>query len=260
MNEVKVFNNEQFGQIRTIVGNGEPWFVAADVCRALGIANPSDALRRLDDDEKALVSIEGLSRGNDSGNIVNEPGLYSLVLGSRKPEAKAFKRWITHDVIPTIRKTGGYVNNEELFVESYFSNSDERTKAFIKAQLAEARIAKEKIAQLEPKARYCDMVLQCPDAVPITTIAKDYGWSAQKMNKWLAEQGIQYKLGKTWYVYQKFADKGCTQSKTTLIGSDNAHAVVHTCWTQEGRLFIYEMMKKDGILPLIEQRKLALQV
>lgn len=105
MNDLQIFRNETFGEIRTLEINGEPWFVAADVCRALEISNPTDALKRLDDDEKARFNL-GLSGG--ATNCVNEPGLYGLVLGSRKPEAKAFKRWIKHDVLPSIRKTGGY--------------------------------------------------------------------------------------------------------------------------------------------------------
>ena len=107
MNELQIFQSPEFGEVRTTVIDGEPWFVAADVCHALDIGNPSDALNRLDDDERTLVSIEGASNGKPV-NGVNEPGLYSLVLGSRKPEAKAFKRWITHEVIPAIRKTGSY--------------------------------------------------------------------------------------------------------------------------------------------------------
>lgn len=102
--------------------------MAADVCRALGIGNSSDAVKRLDDDEHALVSIEGLSRGNDKANIINEPGLYGLVLASRKPEAKAFKRWITHEVIPEIRKTGGYIAGQET-MGSIIPTSSLRAKA-----------------------------------------------------------------------------------------------------------------------------------
>ena len=111
MNEIAVFENEQFGTIRTVSVDGEPWFIAADVCRALEIGNPSMALSRLDEDEKSTLSLtEGTSPngGNPNVNVVNESGLYSLVLGSRKPEAKQFKRWITHEVIPAIRKTGAY--------------------------------------------------------------------------------------------------------------------------------------------------------
>ena len=112
MKELQIFDNPQFGEIRVIEQDGEPWFVAADVCRALEIGNPSDALRRLDDDEKMTLDLtdshSGKRGGAQSISVVNEPGLYSLVLGSRKPKAKAFKRWITHEVIPSIRKTGSY--------------------------------------------------------------------------------------------------------------------------------------------------------
>lgn len=104
--QVIPFSFESF-QIRVVMVNGEPWWVAADVCAVLEIGNSSDAIRRLDDDERTLVSIEGASNGLPV-NVVNEPGLYSLILGSRKPEAKKFKRWVTHDVLPTIRQTGGY--------------------------------------------------------------------------------------------------------------------------------------------------------
>lgn len=104
---LRVFNNEEFGTIRTVMIDDEPWFVAADVCKALDIGNPSDAIRRLDADEVTLVSIEGASNGKPV-NAVNEPGLYGMILGSRKPEAKAFKRWIKHDILPTLRKTGTY--------------------------------------------------------------------------------------------------------------------------------------------------------
>lgn len=108
MNEIRTFVNEKFGSVRVLEENNEPWFVAADVCRALGVGNPSQALTRLDEDEKltTLISNEGAATGMSSLSFVSEPGLYSLILGSRKPEAKLFKRWITHDVIPTIRKTG----------------------------------------------------------------------------------------------------------------------------------------------------------
>lgn len=107
MNELMIFDNSQFGTIRAIEKDGEPWFVAADVCRALEIENSRQALTRLDDDEKGVISTD-TPGGRQEMNAINEPGLYILVLGSRKPEAKAFKRWITHEVIPSIRKTGSY--------------------------------------------------------------------------------------------------------------------------------------------------------
>lgn len=124
---VTVFRDDAFGEVRIAMKDGDPWFVAADVCKALDVQNPTDAIKKLDDDEKARLNL-GLSGGNT--NCINEPGLYSLALGSRKPKAKAFKRWITHEVIPTIRKTGGFVQDdrEEEFIRKYFPSFTEDTK------------------------------------------------------------------------------------------------------------------------------------
>ena len=116
MNELQIFQNADFGEVRTVTRDGEPWFVAADVCRALEIGNPSQAISRLDEDEKftTLISNESAATGKSNLSFINEAGLYTLVLGSRKPEAKAFKRWITHEVIPSIRKHGAYMTPEAL--------------------------------------------------------------------------------------------------------------------------------------------------
>ena len=115
-NAMQIFSNETFGSIRTIMRDGEPWFVAADVCKALEINNNRDAISRLDDDEKGVV-LTDTPGGKQNTTIINEPGLYTLVLGSRKPEAKAFKRWITHDVIPSLRKNGAYIMGQESLSE-----------------------------------------------------------------------------------------------------------------------------------------------
>ena len=114
MNELQVFNNPAFGDIRAMTIDGEPWFVAADVCKALEISNPTKATSRLDEDERNTLTLSEGNRGNPNVTVVNEPGLYGLVLGSRKPEAKAFKRWIKHEVLPSIRKHGAYMTPETL--------------------------------------------------------------------------------------------------------------------------------------------------
>lgn len=129
-NELQVFNSSEFGNVRVVQVDGEPWFVAADVCRALEISNSRDAVARLDDDEKGVGSTDTLG-GKQGMQIINEPGLYTLVLGSRKPEAKAFKRWVTHEVLPAIRKTGSYKTPKQ---------SSDRDKAMLKN--AQARSAK----------------------------------------------------------------------------------------------------------------------
>lgn len=269
-NRMQVFNNDQFGSVRTVVKDGEPWFVAADVCKALEIGNPTDVMRRLDDDERTLVSIEGASNTLPV-NVINEPGLYAVVLGSRKPEAKAFKRWITHEVIPTIRKTGGYVANDDLFVETYFGDADESMKSAFRATLERVRrlneekkalnetvaVQSQQIAEMSPKVTYYDVILNSPDAITMSVIAKDYGKSAKWLNKKLNELGVQFKQGDIWLLYAEHADKGYTKTETyTYVdSSDIKHSRVHTKWTQKGRFFLYDLLKSNGVLPLCEQEE-----
>ena len=116
-------------------------------------------------------------------------------------------------------------------------------------------IKNQQIAEMSPKASYFDIVLQCPDVVPISVIAKDYGWSANRMNRYLADKGVQYKQGNIWLLYQRYADRGYTNTKTfaTPAADGTMHNHVHTYWTQAGRLFIYELLRADGIVPCIEQ-------
>lgn len=254
MNTIQIYRYVDF-DVRTVNKNGEPWFVAADVCRVLELGNPTMALDRLDEDEKALISIEGLSRGNDNGNIINEPGLYTLILGSRKPQAKAFKRWITHDVIPSIRKHGLYATDELLADPDILIAALQELKAEREhAKLLEltAAIQEQQIAEMQPKASYYDLILQNKNTVSVTQIAKDYGMSGRALNKLLHELGIQYKLRNTWLLYQDYANRGYTQSRTHTIDADRS--VMHTYWTQKGRLFLYDLLKSDrGILPMIER-------
>ena len=197
MNDVKIFESPEFGQVRTTVIDGEPWFVAADVCRALDLGNPTRALDRLDNDERTLISIKGASNGKPV-NGVNEPGLYSLVLGSRKPEAKAFKRWITHEVIPAIRKTGCYHVPQ--------SPAEQMAQGILAAQklLAErdATIAKqnERIAVLTPKGIFADAVTASKTSILVGGLAKlikqqgiDIG--QKRLFVWMRENGFLIKSG-----------------------------------------------------------------
>ena len=241
-------------QVRTDYKDEAVWFVAADVCRVLDIINPSMLMGPVDDDEKGLSSIETLG-GNQQMVVVNEAGLYSLILTSRKPQAKEFKRWVTHDVLPSIRKHGLYavdevLENPDLLISALMNLKKEREEK--KRLELENAVKAQQIAEMQPKVSYYDIVLACSDLVTITQIAKDFGLSAKKLNKILKEKRIQFKQGKTWFLYQKYAEQGYTQSKTYLYNKDN-HTAMHTLWTQKGRLFIYELLKADGILPVMER-------
>lgn len=181
MNDLQVFQNERFGEVRTVIREGQPWFVAADVCRVLEL-DPT-ATRRLDEDEKAALrltqtSSNGVTQERDV-TIVNESGLYVLVLGSRKPEAREFRRWITHEVIPSIRQTGGYVGNDDLFLQTYLPYADESTKAMFRATLAtindqNRKIAEQsrKIEQDAPKVLFASSVEASSTGILIGALAK----------------------------------------------------------------------------------------
>mgnify|MGYP004468493819 CR=1 FL=1 len=175
MNQLKVFANPTFGSIRTLSIDGEPWFVASDVCKALGIANNRDAVARLDEDEKGVALTDTLG-GVQNLTTVNEPGLYALVLSSRKPEAKAFKRWITHEVIPSIRKHGGYVAGQE-----HMSDEELMAKALLMAQKTiadrDARISalQVEVAVAQPKVDYFNELVDRNLLTGIRETAKELG-------------------------------------------------------------------------------------
>lgn len=171
MNELRVFENSEFGRVRTIDQNGEPWFVAADVCRALDVGNSRQALTRLDEDEKGVISND-TPGGNQEMSIVNEPGLYSLVLGSRKPEAKAFKRWITHEVIPAIRKHGAYATPE--MVEKMLGDPDVmiRTLTALKEERQKVEKLAAKVEEDKPKVLFADSVSASKQCILVGELAK----------------------------------------------------------------------------------------
>lgn len=252
--------NYESSEVRTIQKNGEPWWVLADVCKVLDLSNPSKVADRLEPDEKANFEL-GLRGG--ATNCINESGLYAVILRSDKPKAKPFRRWVTNEVLPSIRKHGAYMTDQTL--ERALTSPDFLIELAtqLKAEQAQRKqlettvaVQNQQIAELQPKASYYDVVLNCKDLISIGKIAKDYGWSAQKLNEYLHKHGVQYKQGKTWLLYQKYAGMGYTSTKThTYHGDDGMEhaAEPHTYWTQKGRLFIYDLLKSDGIYPLIER-------
>jgi len=257
MNELTVFNYEG-RDVRTVQRDGEPWWVLRDVCDVLELSNARMIADRLDEDDVSLAYITDNMGRQQQTNIVNESGLYDVILRSDKPEAKKFKRWVTHEVLPSIRKHGLYAVDEVLADPDLLIHALQEIKAerLRNAALTEmVSIQNQQITEMRPKAGYFDVILACKDAVAITTIAKDYGKSGQWMNDYLHTLGIQFKQGNIWLLYQKHAENGYTCTRThPYIGSDGEqHSKVHTYWTQKGRLFIYETLKTHGYLPLIEQ-------
>ena len=244
MNDLQIFKNDTFGQVRILEKDNELWFVAKDVCDCLEIKNTTDALKRLDNDERSRFN---LGRQGET-NIVNEYGLYNLVLSSRKPEAKEFKRWITHDVIPQIRKTGAYsMNIPKSLPEALRAYANEvelhnATKAIVAQQ-------EQQIAEFKPVKDYVDKILSSKSCLTITQIAADYGMSAQELNKILHEAGLQRKVGDQWILYKQHMSKGFTKSETfTFCRSDGRlDSKITTKWTQKGRLEIHNILSNLDI-------------
>ena len=260
-NEMKVFENEQFGQVRVLFENDEPKFVAKDAAIILGYKEPAKAVREHVDEEDRGVSKMDTPGGIQNVVVINESGLYSLILSSKLPSAKAFKRWVTHEVLPSIRKHGVYATDEVL--ERFMSDprsiakiftelADERDKN--KALQATVETQAKKIEADKPKVRYYDIILQCEELLTPTQIAKDYGMSAIKFNRLLNEQHIQFRQGKKWILYQKYADLGWGQNQTSEYYTDwgfNCDTALR--YTQVGRRGIYDKLKASGILPICER-------
>lgn len=253
-NELTIFKNSEFGEIRTIIDDkNDVWFCLKDVCDVLGLSNPSQVLEKLDVEERAKFNI---GRQGEA-NFTNESGLYTVILRSDKPNAKPFRKWVTSDILPSIRKTGMYLTdnvfdmmmrNPEKIGEMLIEYG--RTRKENEQLKLDNKIKEQQIIELQPKAEYTDIILQCKDLVSMTVIAKDYGKSAVFMNDLLHKLGVQYKESGVWFLYQKYAECGYTRTKTFAVGDNNAKT--HTYWTQKGRLFIYNLLKENGYLPVME--------
>lgn len=242
-------------QVHTITIDNEPYFVGNDVSTILGYSNYRNAVaNHVDEDDKLRTQIEYAGQDRNM-TVINESGLYSLILSSKLPQAKEFKHWVTSEVLPAIRKHGAYMTPAK--IEEVLTDPD--TIIQLATQLKQERegrlIAEQKVNELTPKATYYDKVLSDKSLVTITQIAKDYGMSGRAMNRKLHELKVIYKQGQTWLLYAKYQKTGWTHSETVMVPKKDGteKAVLNTKWTQKGRLGMYELLKSNGIIPLIEQ-------
>lgn len=231
MNDIQIFKNEQFGQVRVITKDNEPWFVGKDVSEILGYLEPNKAItRHTDEDDRIKHPItDNLKRVQETW-VINESGLYSLILGSKLPSAKKFKKWVTSDVLPSIRKHGMYatdelINNPDLLIA------------------AATKIKEERAARLEAE-KLRDKLIHQNKLYTTSEIAKELGLkSATKLNGLLAEKKIQYKQNKTWLLYSKYADCGYVSIKQDIL--DSGHIIYDRKWTGKGRDFILNLFKEE---------------
>ncbi|HDE4059415.1 TPA: phage antirepressor KilAC domain-containing protein [Staphylococcus aureus] len=251
MQELQTFNFEEL-PVRTLDVDGEPYFIGKDVADILGYANGRDALsKHVDEDDKKVLTSRNTTLENLPNRgltAVNESGLYSLIFSSKLESAKRFKRWVTSDVLPAIRKHGIYATDN--VIEQTLKDPD-----YIITVLTEYKKEKEQnlllqqeIGELKPKADYVDEILKSTGTLATTQIAADYGISAQKLNKLLHEARLQRKVNKQWVLYSEHMGKSYTESDTIpIVRSDGREdTVLQTRWTQKGRLKIHEIMTEFG--------------
>lgn len=241
----QIFKNEEFGQIRTCEVNGETYFVGKDVASALGYTNTMKAIRDHVDDEDKLGERIVLSGQNRQATVINESGLYSLILSSKLESARRFKRWVTSEVLPAIRRNGR------------FELEQHNKQLANQARLLENRNAllEEISAQQKPLTDYARHILSSTQTVTVTQVAQDYAMTAKQLNDLLNKLRIQHKVSGQWVLYTPYLYRGYVQSFSSYFISPEGEVVVklHTRWTQNGRLFLYEELKKAGYLPVMEQ-------
>ena len=260
-NQVTIFNNPQFGEIRTAGTADNPLFCLADVCNALGLS-AKGVNQRLNKEVISNYPLE-TAGGIQQALFVNEDGLYDVILDSRKPEAKMFRKWVTSDVLPTIRKTGGYITTTTemsdaeilakavLVAQTTIANRETRIKQ-LESENAEQKTL---IQQMQKGNDYLNVILQSKGTLATTQIAADYGMSAVKFNKKLNEMRIQHKVNGQWILYSNLMGKGYVHSRTISFTHSDGRHDTRLCseWTQRGRMFLYDALKEIGILPLIER-------
>lgn len=254
--QIKIFNNSQFGEIRTATNEqGEPLFCLVDICRVLGLQT-NKVKNRLD--PKGWCTIPSPTKGGIQNVLfVNEDGLYDVILDSRKPEAKSFRKWVTSEVLPSIRKTGGYIATKEddtpetIMARALLVAKDtlDRQAEQIKDQRKQYEILSGQLASVidvmtsvGPKVAYAEAVLQSPSTYTITQVAKELGMSAIALNKVLYSLGIQFKQSGQWVLYSKFQDKGLTATRTFPIYNEKHELTgtrIETVWTEKGRRAIH---------------------
>jgi len=258
-NAIQIFENREFGQLGILTIDGKQFFPAVECAATLGYKNPNDAVtRHCPHSVKHAVGVQTGVKADGTPAFqtvdkafIPEGDLYRLIIRSKLPNAIKFERWVFDEVLPSIRKHGAYINED---VIRRMQEDSEYNAELLRNLAAEQRrntALSNKVALLSPKAHYHDVILLCPDTMPITLIAKDYGMTATAFNKLRHTMKIQHKIGGVWVLYKDHQSFGYTVTHT--YSKNGVTAWIHTRWTQRGRLFLYEQLKARGILPVIER-------
>lgn len=269
--EIKAYNHPLFGNVRMFVENGKPWFCATDIATSLGYSNPRDAIATHCKPASVVIRDVGVQTGLKkdgtpaiqmrSIKFISEGNIYRLTAKSELPKAEEFESWIFDDLVPTVINTGNYsLQVPQSFSEALILAAQQQMQ--IEEQQKELVLKDEVIAdkdaqiiELEKESEYTRVILQSKSTVLVTQIAQDYGMTARKFNALLRDLGIQHKVRNQWILYSKYINKGYVHSATHNFThrDGNPDVSLNTEWTQKGRLFLYEELRKNDILPLIEQ-------
>lgn len=257
----ELFAHPKFGQISTArMEDGTILFKANDVANALGYASPKVTVCQLCKGVKVLLTSS--AGGSQSTKYIKEPDVYRLIMRSKLPDAEVFQDWVFEEVLPCIRKNGAYMTDD---VQARAIDDPDflmKLAKALKEQKQEIREQKKiiteqsaEIEQLSSRASYVEQVLACPNLICMTQIAQDYGMSARKFNLILEKLRIQYKVNGQWILFAEYKDSGYVQSATSV--DENGRGHMWTYWTQNGRLFLYEILKRQNILPTMEKTMVA---
>lgn len=260
MNQIEIFKNPEFGEIRTVEVDGKPYFVGSDIAKALGYAIPSKAVNT---HCKGVSKMEVPSNGGKQETlIIPEGDVYRLISHSKLQSAEKFESWVFDEVLPTIRKHGMYATNElldnpDLLIQVATALKEEREKNQFLINQTEQQ--SKVIEELQPKASYYDLILQCNGLLSVTEISKDYGMSARKFNQLLKDLGIQFFQSGRWFLYATYQGNGYATSKTQNYPKPDGTqgSRTHMYWTQKGRLFLYDLLKTKGYIPEIEKESVT---
>lgn len=249
-NEIKIFENEEFGKVRTVVKDGEPWLVGKDVAEILEYKDTAKAIRtHVDADDKG-VSILDTPGGKQKITVINESGLYGLVLSSKMPKAKEFRRWVTSRVLPTIRRTGGYVANEDMFVENYLPFLDEPYQNLFRLQMTAINKLNERIRHDQPLVEFANQVSNTDNLIDMNAMAKlaveeNIPIGRNRLFRWLRENEI---LMSGNLPYQKYIDRGYFAVKESVFETDSfTKTYQQTYVTGKGQAYIIGRLKKEFV-------------
>ena len=256
-NEIKIFEHEQFGSVRTILIDGQPWFVGKDVAIALGYTNPQKALRDHVDDEDLTVN-ESFTVNGTPARLINESGVYCLIIKSKLEAARQFKRWVTSEVLPSIRKYGMYATEQT--IDNVLNGTEEAERLF--TQLKEEKLRTRELKNenmrlaeendsLAEVVDFINMYDDESDLLNVSDIAIAYQMSAIEFNRLLCILGIQHRAYGTWILAPEYENCGYvrTDKRPTFYGEG---FFIHTRWTHKGVAFLYNRLKENGILPVFD--------